>query len=53
MVTETLNADNQLYVNPSNLPKSKTIRTTLRKKHAHCSKNLRYQTKPSSPPIVG
>jgi exonuclease III len=52
MVTETLNADNQLSVNPSNLPKTKTIRMTLRKKHTHCSKNLRSQTKPSSPPIV-
>ena len=52
MVTETLNADNQLTVNPSSSPRTKRTKMVHIKKHIHCSKNLRSQTNSVSPPVA-
>jgi len=52
MVTVTPHADNQLAVNPSSSPKTKTTKMVHRKKHIHCNKNLRDQTNYISPLIA-
>jgi len=49
MVNETINADNQLTVNSSSSPRTKTSKLIQRNKHIQCNNNSRSQANPISP----
>ena len=49
MVTETINTENQLTVNPSSSPRTKTSKLVQRNKHTHYNNNSRSQDNTISP----